>query len=1096
MARLKFKNLGLTLIAVTLMMGVRVAAFGQFGLNSGSDFGSGSVTVQQLSYVDKKGNVTQPTKSAYEAIRGNGTRAGYMLSHGGVVPGTVRVSVGARILRANTDFYLDYASGMLVFAEAVRTFDSVSCSYSYVDGYDASRGVSGLPGMALNFKGTALNLAYGVSASNGANYNTYGLSMNSSVAKGASLKGLLYFSSAASSNGNIIARTSANQAGPTRAAATKASNDRLIDQALTVNSGKASFRASYQDVGASFSGFQTMRQSLTGNADALSQIANLEKERGIKRMGFGAGLAVGKQGNLTADWGRVNDGSGTINQQTLALTSGALNLSYSAQQIGTGFSAFKNLRDAQAGQWAREKGISRSDLTMGFAPGKGSALSFNRQTIGDTAGAITRTGFGYTGKTMGFAFSSRQADQNFRRIGDLSDADKTALALDIRKQFNANATAGEVTQRDKEQIGLDAGLDRSRMSFNTALGKDSKAAFNQFRISDSAGDIQRRTMSLSGKGFTVDYLSQSIGSTFGRLGAMSDFERSQFGNEVGITRSHLAIGLAVSKTSSLAFTNSSATDAVGNMAKQSLTYTAKGLDFRMNTATVSKSFARANDLAGLQAPERQQIEAERGFKRTDYTLGFTGIKGLTLNSYVYSARNAADDLTRGVYRHALALTPDKASRITYLTEGNTNTSAGVISNGTRHSLITMDRSLGKGMRFSVSQDTVSTIANGLKASNVTNTFSHFETDRSKAANLMAEMRQIKSADGTFENTTLLDANFRAGKTMTFNLNHLAIDRGTRSSATTDMLRMNWQMSKTMAFAGQFGQTRTNDGNDASTKGISLSGPVGKMLALTGSYLETSVLGKNVRSVSDITMSSTKSFSFLGMSNANASLRFASTFDQHKTQTQTVGGKLQGMVGKNQLAFEYGGALAQNGTGGISRAISFVSDRNDKLPFHFDMMYKARNVNKGNVQLVRKYNFGYNMDKLTQMTYTYSSLPEDGAGNMVQTRNSVFSLKRTLSRSFNLALDYTTGRNIANGQGSRKLGANLTGRLSKVASLTAGYSVDINNINGANTNAHTFSLGLDRRIDADHVLAMTTSYTVNANGTANAAAANVEFRARF
>src|SRR5215471_17021460 len=111
--------------AVAFLGSVRVSAFGQvpdpipFDVSGLKPAPYGG---QKLAYLDDKGAPKSATKPCLESLPGNGTRAGYMLSHGGIVPGSVRVSVGARSLRSGVDYGLDYASGMLVFTEPVRRF--------------------------------------------------------------------------------------------------------------------------------------------------------------------------------------------------------------------------------------------------------------------------------------------------------------------------------------------------------------------------------------------------------------------------------------------------------------------------------------------------------------------------------------------------------------------------------------------------------------------------------------------------------------------------------------------------------------------------------------------------------------------------------------------------------------------------------------------------------------------------------------------------------------------------------------------------------------------------------------------------------------
>ncbi len=1100
MNRNRIATLATQLAAGALLMSVRFGASAQTPVAAPFDLTGklerpSAFAGQNLAYVDKNGEANRASKPFLETLRGNGTRAGYMLSHGGVVPASVRVSVGARTLRVNTDYSLDYNSGMLIFAEPVRRFDTVTISYSYVDGLDDSRTVAPASGLTMNFRGTTMNFGFGVSSFNGLDFNSYGLAMNSKVGKGGTLKGLMYFSTPAANNGNVVGRTDATRASNSRRNQAAAKDDSLITQDLSMKVGNASVRATYQNVGSGFGGFQAMRQSNANNADLLKEIATLEKERGIRRLGFGSALQLGAGNAAGIDWDRISDAQGDITKQGLSLNLKGMAFQYSDMSIDKGFGAFKSLREGEAGQWARERGMRRTTTSLGLTPGKGNTLGFGQTTLRDASGALSRRTASFAGKAMGFNYSHRSTDRSFGRLNDLSDAEKNELALEIRRQFNPNAAVGEVSQKDREQIGAEAGLDRSRMTFHTAIGKQSTLALNQFTISDGGGSIRRNTLALTGKAFTLNYLNQSIDNDYSRLGSMSDFERSQFGNERGIRRSALDFAMKLNASTSLSYNQSAYGDDSGRLSRQSFAYAARGVNARLNLSETDQSFTRARDLAGLNDAERKVIEDERGFKRMDFAADVTAFKGLTLNTYIYNARNADADQSRNRFRHFALWTPSKSSKVTFLNEGASAASGGVTSNGADHTLLTFDHQLGRGAKLNLFTDTVRTVNGSDKSSVVTN-FARYETDRSKANNLMAEMKRVQYSNDRFENTTQVDMNLRPARNMSLRLNHLNVDRGSDPSAMTNSVEMGLQLSKTLAFSGSYSLTTTNNGADAAAKSFSLAGALGSNLNFKGTYSEAGVVGQNRRAASDIAISNAKPFSFLGLRDATMTFKYVALNDKGRKQSESVAGSMQAKLGNNQLAFEYGGSLDPKNNSAVSRAIRFVSDRNEKLPLHFDILYKARNLNHGDVQLVRQYNFGLRMDKSTQLTYTYSSLPEDGAGKMQPLVSSAFALKRAFNADTNFALNYTTNVDMAKRTSVRKLGALLQTKIAKLTAVQVGYSVDMSNLNGQNTNAHTVSMSFDRRISGDNVLAFGAAYTMNMNGAADDVQGTVEFKTRF
>ena len=173
----------------------------------------------------------------------------------------------------------------------------------------------------------------------------------------------------------------------------------------------------------------------------------------------------------------------------------------------------------------------------------------------------------------------------------------------------------------------------------------------------------------------------------------------------------------------------------------------------------------------------------------------------------------------------------------------------------------------------------------------------------------------------------------------------------------------------------------------------------------------------------------------------------------------------------------------------------VSDPNPKLPLHCDILYKARNINRGDICLVRKYNAALKIDKATNATYTYTSLPEDAAGNMQPTKASAFELKRTLSKTMNLTVDYTTAKQLAQNCETSKLGALVKGAMNKLDAVEVGYSVDLGTQNGQHNDSTAIKLGFDHKLDGDHFITFTTGYQIT-RGQPDDLSANVDFKTIF
>ena len=1070
-------------------------------VETGAQSGIFGTVSERPSYLGKNGEPLSSAQAFTETLRGNGTRGGYMLSHGGIIPETLRVSVNARTLLPNVDYFVDAASGMLAFADPVSRFDSIRVSYTYVEAADAQRTSLAPQGLALNLRGTSLNLVYGMSSdkARGLDFTTYGLSMTSKLGSGSVLNGLFYVSAPAATNNNLL-EDSAHRLHPvTRAATAKdLATDHLIVQNLNVKSGRASFHATYQDVGMQFSGFQALQQSSAGNQAALAQLAALQREKGIQRLGFGGGLSFGRSDGLTMDFSTINDKKGQILQQSLGYTGKVFNFSYSSRAVSEGFTRFNDLSENDRTQWAHERGMHRDALALNFGLGKGGTFAFDQIGVGDKTGGLQRQAFGVTGKGFSFSMVTRSANAQFGRINDLSDADKTLLALDIHRQFDPNAQVNGVTPVDKQQLALDAGLSRSVMSLTSALGKQGALAFSSFGIDDGKGSIDRRSLSLTMKGFTVfSWLDQNISESFSRLGNMSNLERAQFANERGIHRTALALNLPLSKGALFGFSQLGLSDKSGGMTRQSFAYASKNIAFNLNLANTDKSFTRANDLAMAQ-PDRNAIEAERGFKRMDFSAHIAAIKGLTFDTYNYDANNAQDRVSRSIFRHNLVWNLGRSSVFNFLSEGNGTSSQGTVVDGRQHELISLDHTFRGNYKLNMFHDTLATVTGPHQSLTTATDYLRLETPMlMKRASLLGEVKHVRSSNGAFENTTHLNMNYVASKTMSLRYETLRIDRGKDPSSDTDTLEMKWAMTKSLNFAGTVSDTHTNNHTDVHSRAISLSGPLTRDLNFAGTYTQVEQEGAhNVHTVADFALSNARPMNVLGLRQVTFTGKYSGITDHSKQQSEVATGALHGFLGKNELSFEYGGNLDPKGNSAVSRAFTFVSDRNPKLPYHFDLMYKAININRGDVQLVRKYNLALRLDKVTEATLTYTSLPLQPNGQMLPTASTVFALHRDLSKTMKFTVDYTSTTDFGRKTLLQKLAASVNGKVDKLSAVQVGYGYDVNSQPGSHYAGHTIRVSYDHQVDADHYLSLGTAYTVYEGAQRNGVEADVALKTRF
>lgn len=556
---------------------------------------------------------------------------------------------------------------------------------------------------------TSLNLVFGMNSrqADGLDLSLNGLRLRSQFGQSSRSKysGLAYFSDTQHVNDITLSwRDTFNN--PLKAKSPAAGSallggGYLLAQSLAMQSGGLRLSAEFQDVSKRFNGFAGLKLGAAGDKATLDQLAQLEKEKGLQRVGFGLGLGgsvTGKRpGGLSFDWGQIQDNSNSDKKPGQALITGANPLS--------------------------KPNGSKLNSTA-FAS---STPSLHREILSLDTGVLN------------FSVAHRAIDSGFKRVGDLSDIEKNTYLLDVRRQFDTGAKIEQITQAERDQAGKTAAFAPDVTLARLMLGgseRNGVMTFGQYDIG-SGKNLGKNTLEKnSGKnqgiarqilGFNSAHLqfsssTQTILNSFTHLGELSDTDKTLFGKETGLKHDQMALQWQLDKTTKIGFERmqvAGSADAIRDAAalalknssdgkkdgtdpiaaqraaasgtkSESFHLETKGLNLIANEAHTDKTFTRAADLA-LSDADKQQIERERGYDRKDLTLHMNAIKGLLLDSYTYKADNPIDKLRHDIGKNSLLLTPSKAISFNYGMDHDISTALGtkgeLLRSGTSHTVM-------------------------------------------------------------------------------------------------------------------------------------------------------------------------------------------------------------------------------------------------------------------------------------------------------------------------------------------------------------------------------------------------------------------------
>ncbi|MCL6475023.1 MAG: hypothetical protein K6U75_08230 [Firmicutes bacterium] len=547
-----------------------------------------------------------------DLLRGNGTRAGYLLRYGNIVPESERVMVDARTLQRNQDYTIDYTTGTIFFTEPVRTSQTIRVYYRYVPGSSEQRGLLQAPSMRLQFGQSQLNMMYSSSAflrrEDGTTLqtDTYGMQTRLNLNSNSAVEGLLFFSSQRAIQ--AVADPTLQPGAPSRPnTQAAAGSDRLILQNLNWSVGGLQLRGMYQDVGQRFAGFAALREQKAAPDQLLGW---LEKERGMRRMSYGLGYVAGGM-NLQTDVSRITDGKGDIRQTHYSVQTKQMELRFSETKIDPQFQRFNDLREDQRAQWAKERGLTRDTLSALFRLSGNSQLGFERQRILDSGSSIELTNYALQTAGLKLTYSTQDIDKEFTRFNDLAE--------------------GQRAQWAKERGWVRSFL---RAELPPFKGTNLPNLFMQQTIRTETGNLNLRQISLNTQTVQVDYTRLGTDPSFAvanltpeeinqmallarqqvepGANAVTDKDRQQVLREAGLQRETLRMNMTAAANTQVSVMKTTVEDASGDVKRMQVAYTSPKFEVAYQQQSISEGFNRLGDLTD---PERKLYAAETGIAR-------------------------------------------------------------------------------------------------------------------------------------------------------------------------------------------------------------------------------------------------------------------------------------------------------------------------------------------------------------------------------------------------------------------------------------------------------------------------------------------------
>lgn len=557
-------------------------------------------------------------QASADLIQGKGTRGPYPLRFAPVVPNSESVYLDGRRLIRDADYAIDYSSGTLIFYVPVRTLSTLQVYYRYDPQGNRSQTAHALPLLTLSLgQRGGIQALYAPGATEttreGVTYqiSAYGL-QNRLQLGSASLQGY-YFVGTRSPLQSFALPTSQNpNASPAGGGAGESTQ--FIVQSLNLEAGGLQFTGNYQDIGRGFSAQKMLGIPSGASSDLLNR---WEQEKGLKRYDYTLGLKMGRS-TLTQSALRIQDEKGAIEQRTYQFQNQALQLHYQRREAQSAFERFKDLGDADKGEWQRERGLVREQLESSLTIAPNSTLQFHQTQVTQGEAEIKRQQYAFSLPWLKLVRSHQSVEQGFTRFGDLAEADKGQLAREAGLQ--RDSTQLEITQKGLSVVAQE-GVVRA-----------------------PTGSITRENLQIKTDQIEVEHSRRAVDTEFKQLPNLTPEEQQRMVEEVrqfhtpqepmkpedlpqlfketGLERTLQRVEIKPSKEVSLQLRRFEVSDRTGAGEVQGTQWQIRtpNLQIRLQERNISENFRRIGDLSRF---ERALLHNEYGMGRSDWDVSYT-----------------------------------------------------------------------------------------------------------------------------------------------------------------------------------------------------------------------------------------------------------------------------------------------------------------------------------------------------------------------------------------------------------------------------------------------------------------------------------------
>lgn len=815
-----------------------------------------------------------------------------------------------------------------------------------------------------------------------------------------------------------------------------------------------------QKVDSNFKRFKDLRE---GDREWLSKETGIDRQQLVGKLDY-----AGTKGSFHSQKIQTEEGEG-IYRRSASIERPGFKATYSDQKVDPEFKRFGSVRDADAGQLAKEAGLSRQQYAIEASPFKNQKpISYAESVVRSETGDYKSVdgGFGLLG--IKFDFGVRRADEGFNRFNSLSDAEIHGQIAGIARFYES----GPIPLRPEERtfFGQGAGFERQFQRFEWSPAKVWGLSYDSLRIKAAGESIDVRQYRAQAPGIVVSHREQDTGLGGDQIGKLMIFERDRLGTVSGLSKRNTDVMIDLTKGQGASFSSMTAHAPSGEATRISASVKTNPLDFVYTRRSVDSAFEEVNRMAD---PQRDLLHQLRGWDMTEWMGSLSLIPGLRIDAHWQDSLHMDSERQRVARNTTLTYRPDSKSEILFQQIRQRNDDVDFVEADYRADRFAISRNFGRWGTLRYMEEKRRFAGQSMAHQpNATTKGWSYETKLIRGTSFKSERAETQFENGDAEKITAHTLNADITKNAGVSVTDLQIQRDGEGRKDETKRNYGFWLDIAKGVRLSYGYVRNMvegvPGEMQQTAGIT-PGQVGGVKIDAANYQHNQWDERRYQSIGALRLGTAKPLSFGIVKDFQFSFGTDSLRDNWNWTKEhrdfSAGMKIFGV----SLGFGWKSQFhVPSGLRAIDRTFTVSTDQNPNSKFVASIFYKQRSMPVGDDATVRNFSILARPIKGLEVQHQLSTNPEEVRNDVIlgsitkADRSNKWSVNFTGLKDVKFGLSWEELRNDVTLDLTRFGSINLTLFPNSPSPLHLFYGLEHADIRNSTQSRHRYGIRFDQR----------------------------------